>query len=941
MERRLGRLVGRHKELRDLWEWLDRGGPLLLEGDPGSGKTTLVRAFCDAAAREGWSVRTGHCYESPPAVPFLPFVQVLSPLVPNATGRLPLEQVLGLDDRPRLEIWRQEASELRGEFLGRLSERILTALAGQKALLVIEDLQWADPESLLLLNHLLDVSAMLPVLLTARGDTRPKATLLRQLRGKAPRIMLPPLQEDELSQLAREITGVGSMSPLEVRWLFELTGGNALFASEVLWDLRRSGLLGQMSASEAALTLGVPTELGELLDRRLADVPEPMMHLLQIASACQAAIYPEVVAAAGGMSIRGADDSLSAAARLGLVVEVPDDTTEAYTFGHPFMRRRIYEGLSRSRRRQLHRDIAAACTGPAQATPEQDYLAVHLALGSSPQDRHLSCEASAQAAERAEKAYGFETAARFWQLAAASAPSRSVKSEYLYRLGLAWRAASDWDAAGKALERAFAITGEEGQGDLGADIALALGEIHRYGLALPSAIDWLHRCLELAPVPSSRAIRCLALLGSAHAAMGDVEPARQRLTEAMDLGREHEGELPQVAFWTSVGWATLGEADQARSVINEGLERARQTRDRHWSGLLASLLLQGDMILLKAENFDALVRDIAAMPEPKDAATLAREMVSRTLVAGYQGRWDDVMGYAETWMSQVRLAGRFQLATARLTWGEAALWRNDVGEAVEAMRSAVPDLGFAKPLGSLHLARALVRAGENAEARAIIAGHDAAASNTARSVPARTLMGDIACDLQDASLGAKLRAGLESERRHLAVGYIPISVARVKGRLAGLAGDWHEAFERLDAAAVSLAAGRAHWELVLTYLDHAELRLRRGRRGDGERALALEAEAVRVLRDQQLPIGILEERIDVSRVPPGARFGLSSRQLEVLQLVARGRSNLEIAQALGISPHTIDRHLENIFLKMNVGGRTEAVVEAFREGLIEPGGGGG
>ncbi len=67
------------------------------------------------------------------------------------------------------------------------------------------------------------------------------------------------------------------------------------------------------------------------------------------------------------------------------------------------------------------------------------------------------------------------------------------------------------------------------------------------------------------------------------------------------------------------------------------------------------------------------------------------------------------------------------------------------------------------------------------------------------------------------------------------------------------------------------------------------------------------------------------------RVAPS---GLTARELDVLRLVAVGRSNPEIAEALFISPRTVTTHLTHIFAKLDVDGRAEAVAFVVRQGLI-------
>jgi DNA-binding NarL/FixJ family response regulator len=117
-----------------------------------------------------------------------------------------------------------------------------------------------------------------------------------------------------------------------------------------------------------------------------------------------------------------------------------------------------------------------------------------------------------------------------------------------------------------------------------------------------------------------------------------------------------------------------------------------------------------------------------------------------------------------------------------------------------------------------------------------------------------------------------------------------------------------------------------------TYRDYAEARRLRGRRGDPARAAALELQANAICAQ----LGIAPSPSGSSN--GGNRFGVTGRELEVLRLVARGRRNAEIAAALTISPRTVDRHLENILGKLDARTRTEAVVRAAEEGLVDEAG---
>ena len=66
---------------------------------------------------------------------------------------------------------------------------------------------------------------------------------------------------------------------------------------------------------------------------------------------------------------------------------------------------------------------------------------------------------------------------------------------------------------------------------------------------------------------------------------------------------------------------------------------------------------------------------------------------------------------------------------------------------------------------------------------------------------------------------------------------------------------------------------------------------------------------------------------------PACRAGLTRRELEVLRLIAQGRSNRAIAAALYLSPRTAERHVANIYLKLGAHSKVEAAAYALRHGL--------
>ena len=227
----------------------------------------------------------------------------------------------------------------------------------------------------------------------------------------------------------------------------------------------------------------------------------------------------------------------------------------------------------------------------------------------------------------------------------------------------------------------------------------------------------------------------------------------------------------------------------------------------------------------------------------------------------------------------------------------------------------------------LHEARFRLRAGDIETARLQVL--EAQEQTMADSSPGRRLfLADLAGSLQLEELAGRLYEDLRSETRGMVIVYTPLSVQRVLGKLAAVSENWFTAFEHFELASEMLGENGARYEQAQALLDYADARARRRRRGDRERAQALRVQALSLFDAMDLPRPIS------ALVNSDDRFGLTTREREILFLIARGANNSEVGDALAISIRTVERHLENIFAKMNVANRAQAVVEATNAGLI-------
>jgi DNA-binding CsgD family transcriptional regulator len=167
------------------------------------------------------------------------------------------------------------------------------------------------------------------------------------------------------------------------------------------------------------------------------------------------------------------------------------------------------------------------------------------------------------------------------------------------------------------------------------------------------------------------------------------------------------------------------------------------------------------------------------------------------------------------------------------------------------------------------------------------------------------------------------------------------AASRYLGLLAATMGRWQEAQQHFeDALAVNARMGAKPW-LAHTQQTYAAMLLARGRAGDQERAMSLLAGALTLSHD--LGMQALQQRVMAlqRQITPPSRSrrtypcGLTQREVEVLQLIASGKSNLDIARVLFVSPNTVANHVRSILTKTNTANRTEAAAYGHRHGLLE------
>ena len=316
----------------------------------------------------------------------------------------------------------------------------------------------------------------------------------------------------------------------------------------------------------------------------------------------------------------------------------------------------------------------------------------------------------------------------------------------------------------------------------------------------------------------------------------------------------------------------------------------------------------------------ALTRWCAAQPEM--VSFTGRCLVHRAEILQLNGSWEGALEEARKAAARPGMS-RAGVGDAHYRQGELLRLRGQLADAEEAYRSAS---GHGRePLPGLALLR-LAQGNEDAAAAAMMraVGEAVEPVDRAALLPAFVEIMLATGDLDEAERAC---AELEGIAEAYEGGALPASAAHARGSVSLARGDARSALNALRQA-------ERTWQELEAPYESARVRALVGlacrELGDEDTAV-LELEAARAAFEE---LGAGPDAARLAGSGPSERHGLTERELEVLRLVAAGRSNREIAAALVISEHTVARHVQNIFGKLGVSSRTAAGAFAFEHGLV-------
>ena len=356
-----------------------RGALLALEATAGAGKTTLLRVVADRVRAAGGNVVQGSGVGAG-AVPALwPWVTIVRQLagVLSADGDAPGDAAHHALQAMHAGGPSDAAPGSRTQLYRGVVDLLLAARERAPLAVVVDDLQWVDADTLTLLalavDHLVDAGVVFAVAVRTGepGTDEAVATLHRVRRDSLVRVPLPALGVDDVAEVVHRLGGPASDGDLAAV-VHERPRGNPFFVGELVRLLVSERRLDPWQVRDA-----LPTEVEEVLRRRLDRLPQQTVALLTVVAAAGRAVDVDTLAAVTGLDADAVLDGCESA----LVAELLVEDGPRFALSHDLVRQTVERGVSAARRVRLHARLADALRSRPALTPQEVVaLARHLTV---------------------------------------------------------------------------------------------------------------------------------------------------------------------------------------------------------------------------------------------------------------------------------------------------------------------------------------------------------------------------------------------------------------------------------------------------------------------------------------------------------------------------------------------------------------------------------
>jgi len=975
--------VGREAELSVLTGFLRElprgtGSAVLIEGEPGIGKSTLVRALVkEATAPQALDPTPYVCWgtgdELSQELPLSPFLDALQVRTPGASARRNAISALLRGEAA--------ATDRGADVTAALAEQLLALVtdecAARPVILVIDDLQWADPASVTLWGRLARLAPQVALLLI--GVMRPVTQRddldkLRRAQNDAAQLEVSPLPDPAVADLVAALAGGTPDAPL-LR-LANTAAGNPFYVTELIEGLSRTGGLTVTESGTVRLTSGIapsalPRSLTAAIRSRLGFVPDSVRQMLRAAALLGVRFAIPDLATVLGCSVLDLAPAVAEAQTVGVLIEAGTDLA----FRHPLIHAALYDEMPVAVRNALHRDAGQKLAGAGAPVDrvarqllravggkvtdgldgeEQDGpdatarfegvadgfgtgVAALDALAATPLDAWMlewlagSADLLVSQAPRVAVELLAQAVANTPVSAARHGWFSSRLADALYRIGDRERAEH---VASRALDQA-----EVSDPSVLVDLHWTLAQCRMMTGEPADYLAALDQALATPGISTRHRARLLVLTARMHFRLRELEQAGRVAQDALAAASE-------VADSWATGWAlhvlsimavVRGQMAEALSLFDRALAVTQADPALTDLRLLLSInkaatlgnLDRYDEALATAEQARRLADQVGTQFRSSQAHCTLGQMLFGT------GRWNEALDEMAIVPENLKEPG-----DACCEFGFAAVICLHRGEPEAARRHLAAAEPHAKLIGNrlippLALARSLERehgfdfGAALAELTAWFDGGTEelgqAEDLVADAVRLAMRTGDLRCAEKLASQAGEFAKESETPYRQANALYCSGLVEHHAPRLLQAAARYEDASRPLlQATALEAAAGE-----LLVLEDKTNARDAFARSVEVYHSLGAAADVNRVqaaFREHGMRLGSHAKH----RKAQSGWDSLTDTELKIAALVAEGLSNPDIASRLVTSPRTVGTHVSHILKKMGLAGRADIAREWAR-----------
>jgi DNA-binding CsgD family transcriptional regulator/tetratricopeptide (TPR) repeat protein len=969
-------IVGRARELDVFRAAFDRmlAGRrqlVLISGEPGIGKTRCAEAIADIAEDQGALVLWGRCYEEAGAPPYWPWVQILRAYVDASS----LDEV-----RLNMGTAVKEIAALLPELLdpSHVSYQSTSAIADSNPArfrtfdairqflhqavqqvpiaLVLDNLHWADAPSLSLLEFLSQelLRTRLLIIGTYRDAEASASTpLLNTLGGlsrdsDARRVHLTGLSQVAIAEVAERLCDV-SLPESAIKTIFQQTDGNPLFAIELIRVLIDESA----GADIPAIPARIPAGVRETISRRLTRLSDRCNELLRNAAVHGRRFTAREIAVAIDADVQGVLGDLEPAVQAG-ILQSNFEVSGSYQFTHALIRETIYEGLPTVERLRSHGRAADALASvyAANLEPALTRIAHHYHMAAPVGNAEKAVVFALRAAESAVRVYAYEDALLHYDHAiqtlesGGQAHDERLARTYILK-GSALKELGHVQQSIETLLEAVNRTRVLGSAELLVDVLMLLAMASSH-VAQKHIAPLLDRALALLPeVDSAPRAKAMATLAFAQRTSLDSSRIHLLVDEALAMARRCCDATARCACYQLTLLALRGNPETLGRRLSLGQEFIAAARSTASADLLADAYHWQALNHFEAgqlEELEVLLEHYAGLSTARFGLHQIRAGSYRVTLALLRGDW---AGLEQQIEQLLELGTKTRRDDANGVYGAQMFTLNrDLGR-LHALAPQVKEMATSavKRMWEPGLMLICAEVGLLPAARDIF---DRLAEQDFRAicrddmyVTCLVFCAETCCTLADSGRAAPLYRLLRPYARQTANHPTAVCFGAAELYLAMLACtlDWPDIARDHFSQALTLNRSMRAWpSLARTLFRYGAFSLTR--QTDAEQRLGLQQ--LREAEQLARRIGMTRLVADIDALlharDGDVTFpdGLTAREVEVLRLLAIGRTNKDVSLVLSISLNTVATHVRNILNKTQCANRTEAAAYANQHRLQDP-----